>query len=549
LQVPFSSVCAVVSHAALLDARVCLYRSQVPQRPPQRGGFDGALFASVAMQIKLGQNYFDAKSGKNSPVYWDSQKLINGHLLIVGSSGVGKSHTIRKMIRRALAVQGATKVRFHVFDVHGDLEIPGASVVQFSESAPFGLNPLRVNDDPDFGGVRKCIQTFLRTVNQASVTALGVKQEAVIRNLLTDVYREFGFDIEDPRTWGLNAAQARLAGGGTDNRIYLEVPIAEKDEAKAFGARWDGDRKLWWIHTEKYDGGITKWKPAYKPRTYPTVKDVADYARRVHQERFLGSDQKAVLALGHLNKKAQAFQRKLLAAVRVQNLSGADAETKEMLEDARAAAIEAFTEYAESVQTGLELDSLIKYDSPDVLKSVVDRLNNLRATGIFKDTPPPFDTSKPVWRYKLNALSQEEKKMLVLFTMQDLFNKAMQRGECKDVVEVIVLDELGVYCSNAADSDGGDGIIGTVAREARKFGLALWAAHQSPASVPESLISSTATKILLGLDEMYWRSAVDKLRIESKLLEWVQAQVTMAVQMKEKGVLKNRWWWVQLEDD
>jgi len=33
------------------------------------------------------------------------------------------------------------------------------------------------------------------------------------------------------------------------------------------------------------------------------------------------------------------------------------------------------------------------------------------------------------------------------------------------------------------------------------------------------------------------------------LLEWIQAQTTMAVQMKEKGVLKNKWHWVSLEDD
>jgi hypothetical protein len=503
------------------------------------------------MQIPLGLNYFEAKNGRSSPVSWDTSRLINGHLLLVGSSGVGKSHTIRKMIRRAMKAMGAKKVRFHVFDVHGDLDIPGASTVTFSESAPFGLNPLRVNPDPDFGGVRKCIQNFLRTIDDSGRTKIGVRQEAVISNLLTDVYREFGFDIEDSQTWGLNAAQARLAGGGGDNRIYLEVPMAEKDDAKAFGARWDGDKKLWWIHTEKYAGGITKWKPAYKPRTYPSVKDVLDYTTRVHQERFLGSDQKAVLALGQLNKKAQAYQRRLLQMVRLQNWKGdTDVnEFKEALEDARKDAVDAFTEFAESVQTGFELDNLIKYDSAEELKSVVNRFNNLMRTGIFKDKAPPFDPDAAVWRYKLNALSLEEKKMLVLFTLQEIFAKAVQRGETSGVVEVVVLDELGTYVTQGDKNENGDGIIGTICREARKFGLAFWGATQSPATVPESLLTSTATKIILGLDESFWKAAVEKLRIESKLLEWIQAQVTMAVQMKEKGVLKNKWHWVQLDDD
>jgi hypothetical protein len=502
------------------------------------------------MQIPLGLNYFDAKNGRTAPVVWDSQRLINGHLLIVGSSGVGKSHHIRKMIRRALKAMGSKKVRFHVFDVHGDLNIHGASVVTFSESSPYGLNPLRVNPDPDFGGVRKCIQTFLRTIDDSSRSTIGVRQEAVISNLLIDVYREFGFDIEDSQTWGLNAAQARLAGSGGDNRLYLEVPMAEKDDAKGFGARWDGDKKLWWVHTEKYVGGITKWKPAYKPRTYPSVKDVLEFTRRMHQERFLGSDQKSVLALGQLNKKAQAYQRKLMQMARERHWKGGevDAELKGTLDAAREDAVEAFTLYAESVQTGLELDNLMKYDSAEELKSVAIRFNNLLRTGIFKDLPPNFDPNNPVWRYKLNALSAEEKKMFVLFSLQDIFARAVERGETNDVVEVVVLDELGTY-TTSGDKENGDGIIGTICREARKFGLAFWGATQSPATVPESLLTSTATKIILGLDESFWKGAADKLRIETKLLEWVQAQVTMAVQMKEKGVLKNKWHWVQLDDD
>jgi hypothetical protein len=30
-------------------------------------------------------------------------------------------------------------------------------------------------------------------------------------------------------------------------RIHLKTPFAEKDAAKALGARWDGTRKLWYI--------------------------------------------------------------------------------------------------------------------------------------------------------------------------------------------------------------------------------------------------------------------------------------------------------------
>lgn len=494
------------------------------------------------MQITWGKNYFDAKRGVSSPVAFQSESLINGHVLLVGSSGVGKSHTIRKMIAQGTA--SSPKVRFHVFDVHGDLDIPGASVAQFSEQATFGLNPLQVNPDPIFGGVRRAAQTFLRVIDQASKTELGVKQESVLRNLLFDVFRDFGFLTEEPSTWGLNEYDSRLVSGGADNRLYLEVPIEEKDEAKTYGARWDGDKRHWWVHTERYQGPITKWPPAYKARSYPNLSDVTAYAKRVYLERFLGSDQRAVRALGALNKKARALHRKMLETMRSGNGNTRMESSSEELESAKDRALEAYEEYVRSIQTGFELDSLIKYDSPDTLKSVVNRLDNLQATGIFKNETAPFDPRCSVWRYKLNALSHEEKKMMVLFFLQDIFNKAVQRGEQSDIVEVVVLDELSTYTSRHDES--GEGVIGVIAREARKFGLAMWAANQTPDGVPESLIASVGTKIILGLDERYWDSSVRKLRTDLKLLEWIQPQRTMAVQMKERGALKNRWWWVTM---
>lgn len=493
------------------------------------------------MKITFGKDFFEARAGKQLPIVMDTQRLINAHLFIVGSSGVGKSHTFRRMINEAVP-QGNT--RFHVFDVHGDLTLDGASTVTFSEQTPYGLHPLRINPKVSGSSVRKCINNFIRIVNQASSTALGVKQEAVLRNLLLDVFNDFGFNPDDPSTWTTNALDGRLVSGGGDNRLYLIVPLKEKDEAKGFGARWDPDKKLWWIHTENYRGGITKWSPAYKERAQPTVADVLAYATRLYEERFLGSDQKAVRALSAVNRQAKAMQRRMLDDVKHRRAHAEDPAETEALETARDKAISAFSEYVNAVRTGDEFQNLLKYESPDVLKSVVDRLSLLQATGIFRELEPPFDQDAPVWRYKINELSHEEKKMFVLFRLQELFADAMQRGETTEVVDVVVLDELSTYTST--QDEEGDGIIGVIAREARKFGMALWAANQTPVGIPESLLSSVAVKIILGLDEFYWQQSVNKLRVDLKLLEWIRPHHTMAVQMKERGALKTRWWWTML---
>ena len=42
-------------------------------------------------------------------------------------------------------------------------------------------------------------------------------------------------------------------------RIDLAVPFAEKDEAKRLGARWDGERKLWYVPDGVDAGAFGRW--------------------------------------------------------------------------------------------------------------------------------------------------------------------------------------------------------------------------------------------------------------------------------------------------
>jgi len=47
------------------------------------------------------------------------------------------------------------------------------------------------------------------------------------------------------------------------NRIYLAVPFVEKDEAKSFGAKWDGECKKWYCEKNNKNyivGKMEKWK-------------------------------------------------------------------------------------------------------------------------------------------------------------------------------------------------------------------------------------------------------------------------------------------------
>ncbi|MGL6519275.1 DUF5710 domain-containing protein [Aeromonas caviae] len=248
------------------------------------------------MRIPFGLHAGAASKQQERQVAWDSREAINGHMLLLGMSGAGKTHQLRRMISSLLdtASPQATP-RIHIFDIHGDIEIPSASTVLFSEQSGYGLNPLVVDSDPHFGGVRKKIQGFISTLNKTS-RQLGGKQEAVLRNLLTDVYEAHGFVLDDPTTWVVNPNDQRLVSV-EPGRFYIDVPIAEKDDAKALGARWDGTVRSWFIPESDYTGDITSWPPKRLARTHPSIEDVLRHARHILKRSFFGCDQKSIVQL------------------------------------------------------------------------------------------------------------------------------------------------------------------------------------------------------------------------------------------------------------
>jgi hypothetical protein len=47
--------------------------------------------------------------------------------------------------------------------------------------------------------------------------------------------------------------------GDFDSRIYLDVPYAEKDNAKSFGAKWDFNLKRWYVAEQEDITELSKW--------------------------------------------------------------------------------------------------------------------------------------------------------------------------------------------------------------------------------------------------------------------------------------------------
>jgi hypothetical protein len=71
--------------------------------------------------------------------------------------------------------------------------------------------------------------------------------------------------------------------------------------------------------------------------------------------------------------------------------------------------------------------------------------------------------------------------------------------------------------------------------------MALICASQNPTHFSDDFLSCVATKIILGIDEMYWRPSSIKMRISEEYLKWIRLTKTAMIQIKNKGANENIW--------
>lgn len=509
------------------------------------------------MQVTIGNNPTTRQA-----VTLDTLTLINGHLQIAGITGMGKTYRIVSLIKAM--VESASKLRqplrVHVFDPHGDIELPYSSEVKFSEATPYGYNPLEINPDPDYGGVRRTIQKFILAIQKHKV--LGTKQEAVMRYLLEDLFAARGFKADEPSTWiPDDPRMVRDLMRGKERRIYLDVSYEHRTRFKellkdpASGRSRGGfddfndnpvlrSKKCWWVEEEFYDGDFLMWEPKSIFKTAPTMDDAVRFTERKLKAHFCGSNSAAMALLNDVNRAARSYHRKVAElSKRGDSLSPVELDALQAgLDKTKDKASQAYTSYLDAIVSGRELDDLIRYNSTDVLTSVYERFQNLRAIGIYNPVLPPFDPACPIWRYVIKPLEIPVQRMFVDMVCARIFERAMQRGVQKDLVEIIVLDEGKRYVSDGDDDD----VLNKIANEARKFGLGLWIASQTPAHFTDDFIKATGTILVLGLAQADVNLAARKLGVDERLLSSIVPQQSAVVQVKNKGVLSSDFQLVRL---
>ena len=303
--------------------------------------------------LSFGVSLFKNKEGKFVPIGINYEKITNPHIIVLGTTGTGKSYTLRKI---ASILSKNLHARIHIIDRHGDLNVPDSSTIMFSETSEYGINPLKLSAHLHFGGVRKKINNFIAAINKTS-RKLGNRQEAVLRNILYDLYRANGFFEDSPETW-------KLATSG-------------------------------------------RWR-----RKYPNLNDLNRYLEAKLKSKLFGMNRESIKSFEELQKLNKTLYR-----LQKQQISDESETIKKKIKDVKEKIKDVFIEGIESAN-GSEIDDIIKYDNPETMRSVFDVIQNMVGMGIFKDKEPDFKEEYKVWRYIISALNRDEQRLFVEFVAE-----------------------------------------------------------------------------------------------------------------------------------
>ena len=165
--------------------------------------------------VPFDENILIGHDSQGEQVEWCYPRLNNFNGLFCGTSGSGKTWTLRNMIARVYR-RGTT---FHIMDVKGDFSVEkfieqglgiylsemDFNVITFSYfDGGSSLNPLQVPRSIEGGGVVMTIENAKELVNKFN-PKLGQKQIGYLGEVLKAVYSDFGIDHEQEATWGKKA--------------------------------------------------------------------------------------------------------------------------------------------------------------------------------------------------------------------------------------------------------------------------------------------------------------------------------------------------------
>ena len=420
-------------------------------------------------------------------MYYDPRLLINSHMLIAGMSGAGKSFQVSHLLTSAIQAG----IEIDVLDPHDEFHhLTDASVSRFSQATNYGYNPLVLDLDPHNGGINRQVGLFVRLIKEVT-PGFGVKQEAALRNLLFDTYAVFGITQDNITSWDRHS-------------------IKETQRTSLIEKGRDEDRLS---------------------KSYPTIEDLIAFAREKIIGLTIGADNVCVTAFENLTRVKKRLN--LLLNNRNKEINSEEKDKLDVqIDKIKGKCIDVYTAFIEAMESGREIDDVLKYDSVEVLTSVIQRVTLMNSTGVLSANPPPFGEHR-VRVHQIKSILKEEQVLYVKLRLQHIFDKCKQAGPVPAGSmprHIVFIDEAHNYFKGSSDD-----IIEVISREARKFGIGLWCASQDPTVFPDAFLTNVGATIFLGIHTSIWKRASSMFRISEKQLQDLKPKEVMAVKFLRDG--------------
>jgi type IV secretory pathway VirB4 component len=160
-------------------------------------------------------------------IYWSPAKANNPHMVILGTSGSGKTQTLKAIAHDMFHTMPSRSI---ILDFHGDQQIPGETCYPLHMASPHGINPLIINPDPAGGGPK--LQAIAVAANLRRSLLLGVNQEGLLIMMLEELYRKFGITQENRPSWAKPIPNLTHLKNDIDNRVEAGCKEAPKLQIK-----------------------------------------------------------------------------------------------------------------------------------------------------------------------------------------------------------------------------------------------------------------------------------------------------------------------------
>lgn len=167
--------------------------TKIPAAAPQSGAKMEEIAAPLPDRLKV----FLGHAEDQGKVFWEPGTLFNGHFIIVGSSGVGKTETIR-CIASELSNQGSPVL---MIDFHGDMACKNGDIKTYrvSEKSEYYFNPLELN--PQFKEITPLKAAIdFRDAVLINFSSMGLQQKDRLKEIIKGAYDELGIS-NDKTTW------------------------------------------------------------------------------------------------------------------------------------------------------------------------------------------------------------------------------------------------------------------------------------------------------------------------------------------------------------